>query len=140
MNNKSRSEIVKNIRMSYSTVFRIVRNWEKLPRSIYSLFKLKKFQIQKWRRFQEKNIDYIKAQSGIFNSTNVKSYIKSETGIEVSWQSITSFLKNNLGFNYKRVSSIPSASSIQQNKLKWILFWLEFANLIKPEHVIVNID
>ena len=140
MNNKSRSEIVKKYP---NVIFHSVQNSQKLreiTESISSLFKLKKFQILKWRRSQEKNIDYIKAQSCIFNSTNVKNYIKSETGIEVSWQSITSFLKNNLGFNYKRVSSRPSASSIQQNKLKWILFWLEFANLIKPEHVIVNID
>ena len=105
-----------------------------------SLFKLKKLQVQKWRRVQEKTIKYIKAQSGIFNFANVKNYIKSETEIEISWLSISSFLKNKLGFSYKRVSSRPSASSILQNKLKLILFWLEFANLIKPEHVIVNID
>ena len=118
----------------------IVRYWEKLPRSISSWFKLKKFQVQKWRRAQEKTIEYIKAQSGIFNFVNVRNYIKSETGIEVSWQSITSFLKNKLGFCNKRVSPRPSARSIPKNNLKRILFWLEFVNLIKPEHVIVNID
>ena len=70
----------------------------------------------------------------------MKNYIKSETGIVVSLQSISGFLKNKLGFNNKRVSPRPSASSILQNNLKKILFWLEFVNLIKPEHVIVNID
>ena len=69
----------------------------------------------------------------------MKNYIKSETGIEASLQSITSFLKNKLGFSFKRVSPRSSESKILQNKLKRILFWLEFVNQIKPELVIVNI-
>ena len=92
------------------------------------------------KKSQRKNIEYIKAQSGIFNSTSVKHYIKTETGMDVSKQSIASFMNNSLGLSYKRVSSRPSISNVPQTKLKKIIFWLEFMNLVKPEHIVVKID
>ena len=140
LKSQPRSEIARNLCIPYATICRIIRNWEQSSTSISSLFKFRKVRIQKWRRAQVKTLEFIKFQSGVFNSANIKHYIKTETGVDINQQSITSYLKRILGLSYKRISSRPSGSSISQTTLKRILFWLEFANLIRSEHVIVNID
>ena len=96
--------------------------------------------MQKLGKAKEKIIEYIKAQSGIFNSTSAKHYIKTETGMDASKQIIASFISNSLGRSYKRVSSRSSISNIPQIKLKKIIFWLESMNIVKPDHIVVNID
>ena len=96
--------------------------------------------MHKWTKAQQKIIEYIKSHSGVFNSTSLKHYIETETGITISKQNIASFLRSSLGLSYKRVASRQTKSSIPETKLKKIIFWFEFANLIKPEHKLVNID
>ena len=99
-----RSEIARNLCIPYATICRIIRNWEQSPTSISSLFKFRKVRIQKWRRAQVKTLEFIKSQSGVFNSANIKHYIKTETGVNINQQSITSYLKSILGLSYKRMN------------------------------------
>ena len=60
--------------------------------------------------------------------------------MDVSKHSIASFMSNSLVLSYNRVSSRPLISSIPQTQLKKIIFWLEFMNLVKLEHIVVNIE
>ena len=90
--NQSRSKIAQKLCVSYPTVWRILRNSESFLRTVSTLFCSPKERLQKWRKAKEKIIEYIKAQSGIFKSTSVKHYIKTETGMDVSKQSIASFM------------------------------------------------
>ena len=122
--NLQRSEIAQKLCVSYSNVYRVIRYSELFPKTISSLFRLPNVKLHKWAKAQQKIIEYIKAQSGIFNSTSLKHYIETDTGITISKQSIASFLRSSLGLNYKMVASRPTKSNISETKLKKIIFWL----------------
>ena len=138
--NLPRSEIAQKLCVSYSTVYKVIRYSELFPKTISSLFRFPNVKLHKWTKSKQKIIEYIKAQSGVFNSTSLKHYIETVTGIFISKQSIASFLRSSLGLSYKRVASRPTKINIPEKILKKIIFWLEFAYLIKPEHILVNID
>ena len=138
--NLPRSEIAQKLCVSYSTVYRVIRYSELFPKTISSLFRLLNVKLHKWAKAQQKIVKYIKAQSGVFISTSLKHYIETETVITICKQSKASFLRSSLGLSYKRVASRLTKSNIPETKLKKIIFWLEFANLIKPEHILLNID
>ena len=137
---KSRSVIANDLWIPYPTVWRVIRNGWKLPQTIASLFQPKPVNLLKWERVQKKVVEYIKSQSGVFNSRDVQKYIKTTTGVNVNQQSIIVFMKSILGMTYKRVSSRPVMKIPYSIILKKVLFWLEYAHMIKQEHVIVNID
>ena len=116
------------------------KKWMKFPQSIASLFQPKPIKLLKWERAHIKVVEYIKSQSGVFNSNDVQKYIKTTTGVNVNQQSIIVFVKSILGMTYKRVSSWPVMKIPYSIIIKKVLFWLEYAHMIKQEHVIVKID
>ena len=137
---KQRSEIAWKLCISNSKVCRVIRNCEGSSIFISSKFKTHKVKLQRWRRAQEIVTEYIQRQSGVLSSANVQHYILTEIKMKVNKKSIISFLKDTLGLSYKRIFSRPTKSNNLQTKMKKIIFWLEFANLIKRSHIIVNID
>ena len=70
--NLPRSEIAQKLCVSYSTVYKVIRYSELFPKTISSLFRLPNAKLHKWAKSQQKIIEYIKDQSGVFNSTSLK--------------------------------------------------------------------
>ena len=140
LKNQSRAKIARELLVSYSTIWRIIRNYGYSPHSIASLFKKRQVRLQEWKRAQAKAIEFIKSQTSIFNSKDVQTYIKSEAGVEINQQSISWFMKRNLSMNYVRVSSRPVAKDTDIILLKQIIFWLEFGHLIRKDHIVLSID
>ena len=126
--------------ISYSPVCRVIWNCEGFPTFNFSLFKTHNFKLHWWRRAKEKKTEYIQKQSEVFSSANVLQYIMTEIGMKVDKKSIISFLNDTLELSYKRIYSRPTKSNNLQTKMKKIIFWLEFANLLNGSHIIVNID
>ena len=83
---------------------------------------------------------YTEAQRSTFNSKDICEYIKMEYDVLLPKRIIIDYLKKNLNFSFKRVSSRPVLKDFSKiDALKW-LFAVEITNIIDNSKILVNID
>ena len=134
------SEISRRLLVPYSTVFRIIRRFQHEPKMISRFFTSKPVDILRWKRAQKAALEYINLNVFPFNSVELQRFILKTTGIMWSKSGILRYLKKYLNLSYKRVSSRLVKSNPNLTKLKKIIFWVEYANMVSHKIVVVNID
>ena len=135
-----RPEISQSLHIPYSTVARIIREYEKDPAQTWTWFKAKYVEIPNWNRVEESLREYVESASNVFSSIDVQKYIKDINGLDLSRRDVTNYMKNQLGFSFRRVSGRPLQVDLPKNKYFKTMFWLEFGNLWTGSQVFVNID
>ena len=104
------------------------------------LFTSKPVNLLNWNRAQKVLTEYINFNAYPFNSTEIQTFLMKTTEIECTKSSIIRYLKEFLNYPYKRVSPRLVRKPASLIKLKKIIFWVEYANMINNRIVLVNID
>ena len=140
MKNLSRARISDKLGVPYTTVSRIIRNFNTFPSSTKAWFEYKEMEVSESPRIAQAIKNYIKNTKTIFNSASVAKFVKQELNISVWKRSIAKFLKRELRMSYRKVSSRPTNTGSMVNQMLKSVFWIEFSNLVDRSNVYVNID
>ena len=136
----NKPEISKSLHIPYSSVARIIREYEKEPSKTQTWFNSKHAHISKWQRAEESLKEYVWSNSTVFTSVDVQKYVKDVHDLNISQKETVQYMKNQLGLCFRRVSGRPFQAGLSRNKCFKTLFWLEFENLWSGGQVFVNID
>ena len=136
----SKSDISKMLTISYSSVYRILKEYQRDPKLFSNMFSSKVFDLNTESRIKEKLIEFINNKNTPFTTADNKHFASHELGVEVNASDILKLMKTKLDLSFKRVSSRPVATNKDPIDLLKKVFCLEYGNLVEPESVIVNID
>ena len=122
-------EISQALYLQYWTVTRIIIEYEKEPFKTRVWFKFQNAEILNWRRVEESLKEYVGSASNMFSSIDVQKYVKEVCDLNVSHRDVKNYMKDQLGFSYRKVSGRPIQAYQPKNRYLKTLFWLEFGNL-----------
>ena len=140
MKNLSRTQISNQLVIPYSTVSRVIREFNTLPGSTKTWFEYKSKKIPKSSSIAKAIKNYVKNTKVAFSSASIEKFIKQELNISIWSQSIAKFMKRELWMSYRKASSRPTNASSSLNRTLKSLFWIELSNIVDISHVYVNID
>ena len=100
MKNLIRSRISDKLRVSYTTVWRIIRIFNTFQNSTKAWFEYKNMKISDIAQINQAIKNYIKKTKTIFSFASVVKFIKQELNISVWKQSIAKFLKREMRMSY----------------------------------------
>ena len=136
----SRSFISEKLFISYSSVCRVIKEYGSDFKVFNKMFESRFAKINKCPVIKTRIQEFIENERGWFWSTDIQKFIQVTTGLDVSWRDIINCMKEQLNFSFKKVSSRVIIEDQQRVYLLKIIFCFEFANLLKRNLVIVNID
>ena len=136
----SRSWISEKLMLSYSSVCRIIREYEANAKEFDKMFERRQVNLNWCPAAKSAIRQFVQNESGWFNSKSVWWFVQNTTGLHLSRVSIRKYMKDRLNLSFKRVSPRPVVQDQARINIYKLIFWVEFVNLIKREHVIVNID
>ena len=140
INNKSRSEISHELFLSYSTVWRILREgkYDEVKRNCKNSSYRGSCKLD---LYTKKFItDYVQNTDNPFCLKNIQHYLLTERDIEAKITDISSFINNKLHLSYKRCSSHSSQIDIARLKAQRKIYVMEFSNIVDNTKFLVNID
>ena len=140
IHNKSRSEISHELFLSYSSVWRILR--ERKYDEVKRNYKRSSYigSCKLYLSAKKSITDYVQNTDNLFCLKDIKHYLLTERDIEVKITNISSFIKNKLHLSYKKCSSRPSQKDIARLTAQGKIYAMEFSNIIDNTKVLVNID
>ena len=126
--------------LSYSSVCRIIREYEANVKEFDKMFERRLVNLNWCPAAKSAIRQFVQNESGWFNSKSVWWFVQNITDLHLSCMSIRKYMKDRLNLSFKRVSPRPVVQNQPRINIYKLIFWVEFANLIKTEHVLVNID
>ena len=136
----SRSLISEKLFISYWSVCRVIKEYGSDFRVFNKMLKSRFAKIDKYPVIKSRIQEFIANERGWFWSTDIQKFVQATTGLDVPRRDIINCMKKQLNFSLKKVSSRVIIEDQQRVYLLKIIFCFEFANLLKRNLVIVNID
>ena len=78
---KTKTLISQALFVSYSSVWRILKEYEESPSSFNKMFENKQYNIDCWSRAQQKMKEFIENETWCYDSVNIHNYLKQTLGL-----------------------------------------------------------
>ena len=136
----SRSLISEKLFISYLSVCRVIKEYGSDFKVFNKMFESRFAKIDKCSVIKTRIQEFISNEQGWFWSTDIQKFVQVTTGLDMSRRDIINYMKEQLNFSFKKVLSRVIIEDQQRVYLFKIIYCFEFANLLKRNLVIVNID
>ena len=133
-------DISKILTISYSSVYRIWKEYQKDPVKFSDMFSSKVLYLNVHSEIKEKLIEFINNKGTPFTITDVKHFACHKIGVEVKTSDILKLMKSKPNLSFKRISSRPVTKESDRVTLMKKVFCNEYGNLLESETLIANID
>ena len=120
--NLSRDQISNILFIPYSTISRVIREFDGNPEDSCHWFESKTLKVCESEVIARSIRAYVQGKKDLFNSSDISKHIRQTYNVLLQKRSIIEFLKDDMNMTYKKVSSRPLQAILEINQVFKSLF------------------
>ena len=126
--------------LPYSSIYRILREYQSYRKASLDKPISKLWELQLYSHVGELIWNYWLKQKSWFTISDVADYLLKVGNIDVKYNILWIFMRNNLRLSFKKASSRPVNMNIQKQNVWKQAYILEFSSIVTSEMLLINID